>query len=66
MVQIDINKLIYERANQGLSLKDLSKKSGVVVATIQRMEKGQKIKLDTIGKIAKGLGKRIEDFVIDE
>lgn len=66
VVQIDIKKIIYERANQGLNLRELSKKSGIMVTTIQRMERGEKVRLDTIGKIAKALGKGVEDFVIDE
>lgn len=67
MIKIDVKKIIYERANQCMTLKSLSKKSGVMLATLQRMEKGERApRLDTVGKIAKALGKGVEDFVIDE
>lgn len=67
MLKVDIQKIIIERANQGLTRRDLSKLSDVREVTIARMEKGNKTpRLDTIGKIAKALGKGVEDFVINE
>lgn len=63
MIAIDIEKIILERANQGLTKDELSKRAGVGRQTITRLEKkGVTPNLVTIGKIAKALGKKIEDF----
>ena len=64
MIQIDISKLVLARANDGLSIEELSQKSGVGRSTIMRIESGKvEPRLATAGKIAKALGKTIEDFV---
>lgn len=64
MVKINVEKLVLERANQGLSIIELSKKSGVHRQTISRIEKGILTpRLDTVGKLAKALEKPVEDFL---
>lgn len=63
MVSIDIGKIRLERANQGLSISELAKITGINKYTISRLENNKTMpRLDTIGKIAKALGKTIEDF----
>ncbi len=64
-MKIDTKKLKLERANQGLTYEKLAKMSGIKDDTISRIERGAtKPRVDTIGKIAKALGKKIEDFII--
>lgn len=51
------------RAEAGLSLKDLSKATGVDQATISQIENGRrKARVTTLGKLAKFFDKPIEDF----
>ncbi len=64
MIQIDIHKLMLERANQGLSASELAVKAGLGRQTVSRIEKGEaEPRIATIGKLAKALGKKVEDFV---
>ena len=64
MIKVDVRKLLLERAEQGLTIDALSRKSGVGRSTISRIEKGDvEGRLTTIAKIAKGLGKSVEDFL---
>lgn len=63
MFEIDVSKFVIERANQGLSLEELSEKSGVGRSTISRIERGEvKARINTVAKIAKALGKTVQDF----
>lgn len=63
-MNINIKRISLERANRGLSIIELSKKSGVHRQTISRIEKGMlKPRLDTVGKIAKALDKSVEYFL---
>lgn len=60
---IDIKKIVIERINQGLSATELAKRAGLGKNTITNLEKQIVIpRLHTLGKIAKALGKSIEDF----
>lgn len=66
-MEIDVDKIILERANQGLTMSELAEKSGLNLKTVSRLENGQvNTSITTIGKIAKALGKRIEDFAVNE
>lgn len=63
MFRVDNEKMLLERARQGLTIDELSKRSGVGRSTISRIEKGEtEARIDTLAKIAKGLGKPIEYF----
>lgn len=63
-LKIDIKKLTLERANQGLSQTELALKAGLSKNVIYNMENGFATpRIHTIGKIARALGKRVEDFV---
>lgn len=62
--QLDVRKIALERANQGLSPRELALKAGIGKSVIYNMEKGVTTpRIHTIGKIARALGKRVEDFV---
>ncbi|MBU5254997.1 helix-turn-helix transcriptional regulator [Tissierella praeacuta] len=66
-MKLDINKIKLERANQGLTMGELAEKSGLNLKTISKLENGSdSLRLVTVGKVAKALGKRIEDFVVNE
>lgn len=63
MINVSFEKIAIERANQGLTIAELAIKAGVHRYTVSRIERGDfKPRLDTVGKIAKALGKTIEDF----
>ncbi|WIF95020.1 helix-turn-helix domain-containing protein [Caminicella sporogenes] len=67
MIEIDVEKIALERAIQGLTVRELSKKSGVGASTISKLElRKSKPRLTTVAKIAKGLGKNVEDFIKKE
>ncbi len=67
MIQIDVEKLMLERANQGLTAGELAEKAGLGRQTVSRIEKGEaEPRLQTVGKIAKALGRRVEDFKKEE
>lgn len=64
-MKIDIDKIILERAKQNLTLEELARKSGVGASTLSKIViKKAKPRLSTTVKIAKGLGKDIEDFIV--
>jgi len=66
-MKIDASKIMLERANQGLTMGELAEKSGLSIKTISRLEHKQvNTSLPTVGKVAKALGKRVEDFVVNE
>lgn len=44
------------RTKLGLTLRQVSERSGVPISTISKVEKGQKTSVDTLVKIARGLG----------
>lgn len=63
-VKYDVRKIVLERANQGLSPKELAKKAGLSKNVVYNMERGTTTpKIHTVGKIARALGKRVEDFI---
>ncbi len=65
--QINTMKIALDRAKQGLSIQELSNKSEVGRSTISRIELGEgKHRLDTIGRIARALGRQLEDYLIDK
>lgn len=60
---IDIQKIMLERINQGLSVAELAKRAGLGKNTITKLEHQVVTpRLHTLGKIARALGKSIEDF----
>ena len=66
-LKVDIMKITLERANQGISANELSKRAGVSKNVVANMERGSATpRLDTLGKIAKALGMKLEDFIRDE
>lgn len=63
-MNINTKKIALERAKQGLTIIELSKKAGVHKQTISRIENNVlKPRIDTVGKIANALGKSLEDFI---
>ncbi len=65
--RIDFSKITYERINQGLSTVELSLKAGLSKNVVSNMEKGYVVpRLHTVGKIVNALGKKIEDFIVEE
>lgn len=66
-MKINNSKLMLLMANASLSASDLSALSGVNEVTICRIRKGnQTARLKTLGKIAKALDCKVEDFVMME
>ena len=64
MLEIDGFKLTLAIAECSLSAVELAEKSGVAQVTIARFKAGtQKARPQTIGKLAKVLGVRVEDLV---
>jgi len=63
-LKIDKEKLIMTRAQEAITVRELSELSGVAVSTINRIEKGY---IDpnptTVGKIAKALHVKVKDLV---
>jgi len=53
------------RKLQGLSQTELARRSGVDLASVYRVEKGDAIRAGTLKKIALGLQVIVEDFLID-
>lgn len=59
-----MNKLAYWRGMRALTVRDLSKSSGVNASTISQIEKGhRKAYLSTLGKLANALHVDISEFV---
>lgn len=67
MIIIDGKKLILAIANCGLSAAELSKESGVSQVTIARMKAGTQVpRPQTLGKVARALGVKVEDLLEEE
>lgn len=67
MLQIDGFKLTLAIANCGFSALELSKESGVSQVTIARIKAGTQVpRPQTLGKIARALGVRVEDLLEEE
>lgn len=65
-MKIDTKKYGLLLANKGLSVKELAAISGVNAVTLCRIKKGiQVARPQTLGKIAKALDCRVEDFIVD-
>ncbi|MGL5753089.1 MAG: helix-turn-helix domain-containing protein [Paraclostridium sp.] len=60
--------LKFLRENQGLSIEELSKISGVKTSTIKNIENKQSFEhyIDDIAKLAKALNVSVEDFMCKE
>jgi DNA-binding XRE family transcriptional regulator len=64
MLKVDSNKLILARANIPMTVRELSKASGVAVSTISKIENGHcEPNLITIGKLAKALNIKVQDLL---
>lgn len=64
MLQIDTKKLIISIANKGLSATELAELSGVSRVTLARLKAGtQQARPQTLGKLAKALGVKVEDLI---
>lgn len=65
MLKINNNRIVLARALNGMTIRDLSIKSGVAISTINKIEKGYTNPNPvTIGKIAKTLNVNVEDLLI--
>jgi transcriptional regulator with XRE-family HTH domain len=65
MIEIDYKKLAITRAKKKMTLLELEEKSSVGHSTISRIEKGEVTpRLDTVAKLAEGLGEPLESFLI--
>jgi len=66
-MKIDAVKLFAICADNGISMKALKEKTGLSYNTICAIRQGQKVKAETLGKIAKALGvKSIELIAKDQ
>ena len=66
MLKVDNNKVILARATAIMTVRDLSKASGVAVSTINKIEKGYiEPNPITLGKLAKALDVPIAEFLIE-
>ncbi|HPX61588.1 MAG TPA: helix-turn-helix transcriptional regulator [Deltaproteobacteria bacterium] len=57
----DINKVKTIREARLMSKSELARKAGVSVLTIDRVERGEKCRVDTMRKIILALGYTLED-----
>ncbi len=65
-MKLSVKKLNLLLANQVMPIEELSKKSGVSRQTLARMKAGtQEPRPQTIGKIARALGVKVEDLLED-
>jgi len=66
--EIDPKKIRIARAEKGWTKQKLAVEAGIARHTVINLEKNQRksVNFITIQKIAKALGKRIEDFVKEE
>lgn len=65
-MKLSVKKLDLLLANQVMPIEELSKKSKVSRITIARMKAGtQEPRPQTIGKIARALGVKVEDLLED-
>jgi DNA-binding Xre family transcriptional regulator len=65
-VKIDIMKYNLLLANKGISVKELATQSGVNAVTLCRIKNGaQDARPQTLGKVAKALQCKVEDFIQD-
>lgn len=63
---IDTKKYNLLLANNSMSVKELSEMSGVAEVTLCRIKNGVQVaRPQTLGKIAKALNCRVEDFIND-
>lgn len=63
----DTEKIRLERARQGKSISQLAEESRLNMKTIIRIEKNKvNPRIQTIGKIAKALGKDIKEFIHED
>ena len=66
-IKIDTQKILYERVNRGMSARELASKAGISKNVITNIERGYVVpRLQTVGKIANALGKKVEDFILKE
>ena len=64
MLQIDTKKLLVAIANQCMTLEQAAEKAGIKRTSLSRLIKNSgSVRPDTIGKIAKALGKPVEEFL---
>lgn len=63
-LRIDTTKIRIERARKDWTKSELAEKAGVARKTLSKIENGtaKNVRITTIEKIAKALGKTIEDF----
>lgn len=66
-MKVNVNNILLKRASKGLTIKELSCKSGVQRQTISKIEKGQvNPNPATVGKLAKALNSDIIEFFSDD
>lgn len=65
-MKIDRKKMLLCMANSCMNLKDLVEQSGMPYATVKGAVYGRRVRLATIGKIAKTLGVKVEEIVADD
>lgn len=67
MLMVNTKKLVLARAQAALTVRELSKKSGVTTSTINRIEKGHiEPNPVTVGKIARALNVPVETLFLEE
>ena len=66
-MKIDIKNFNLAMANSQLSIKELSKLSGISTVTISNIRKQKTLpEPKTVGKIAEALNVKVEDLIVDE
>lgn len=64
-MQLNTNKVQIEIATQCMTLKEIAEKSGMNTVTLTRILSGKhSARPDTIGRLARALGKTVEEIII--
>jgi len=64
MIIVNTDKIVLERGAQGLTIDELSKRSGVGRGTLSKIEGGKVTpRLSTVGRIAKALNRNVTEFI---
>jgi transcriptional regulator with XRE-family HTH domain len=63
MMEVDVDKLVELRINEGLSQRQLAENAGIANTSVWKIERGGRVRPTTLKKIADALGVKPMDLV---